>query len=119
MNIDNVYECSIYVKIKEETIGDIIQRKGMPFVNAQCEGKFVKKALVYIVQNSYSIVYADLKTGDIYKTFDVCDAEIGEMYINLAYGMKPVSEIIEHRRNNMPKRKILEKYNDVEKRGNF
>lgn len=85
----------------------------MLFAKVENKGKFVKKALVHVARDSYSIVYVDLKTGEKYKKFDVCDAKIGEMYVNLDKGMKSVSEIIEYRRNNISKRKILKKYNKL------
>ena len=108
MNINNVYIAKIYVKKNENEKADY----GKGVILTYGEGVFIKDALVYEDIESYNPRYIDLETGKEYVRFDVCDAHMGELYINLQAGLIPYTDLIENNKKNMSKRKILKKYND-------
>lgn len=116
MNLESIYMCHIYVKIREINHG-ITEENGKRFVNIESVGEAVKHTLVFKKQNTVLNAYIDLETGEEYTKFDVVDARVGEMFINISEGMIPASKIIEHKRNNMSKRKILKKYNEIKNGG--
>lgn len=110
MNINNVYLANIYVKTTEKPIPDSDM--------CLCNADFVKEALVYNKTSMYGICYVDLETKRKYKTFQLGDAVVGEMFICLEQGVTPLESIIEVNKKNMSKRKILKKFNDYVENNN-
>jgi len=97
MNINDIYEANIKILIKfdygvKETIA---------------YSKFVKKAVVY---RSDRDDYYDLSTNQRYRV-NQFECFEGEMFID-SKSMVPIRDLIDARRDNMTKRKILKKYKE-------
>ena len=61
--------------------------------------------------------FFDYKTGERYVAwFGRCDY-VGQFFVNLKKSLVPVSSIIDYKKENMSKRKILKKYKEVENGG--
>ena len=103
MNTKNVYEAEI-LKITSRKIN-----------LSDCKVKFTfqykKKALIYINEKGH---YLDLRTNERYLDDNRLKyGDEGDLYISLLY---PLSKIIETKED-MPKGKILRKYNKYRKQG--
>lgn len=103
MNINSVYECSIYQIVNYDI------EKG--YINYKF--KFVKKAIVYKNKNNS---FTDLGTKEKYK-FGYGACFIGDFFICAEDGMIPLAQVIEHKRKNMTRKKILKKYDEVKDGG--
>ncbi len=111
MNINNVYECSIFQVIDRNYTYD----SSLPgyFCYVEYKSKFVKKVLVY--KDEYNN-FIDLETKERYRIgCDYCS--IGDFFINVKKGMIPVCSVIDYKRKNMTKRRILKKYKELENGG--
>lgn len=96
MNINRVYECSIHVLVKSF----IENGKEM------CLSHFVKRTLVY---HTNSDDWVDLFTNEHYKL----GADVfNDLFITRREPIVPLSTLIDSKRSNMPKRKILKKYKE-------
>lgn len=98
MNINRVYAVVIFVNNQYQIEDDLtIFRKG----------KYVKITAVYV--NDYN-EYIDLESGEKYE-IGLSSTFLGDMYINLKYGMIPIVEIpdVKFEKNNMSKKRILKK----------
>lgn len=70
---------------------------------------FVKKTLVY--KDSYGC-YNDLKTKEQYFAgYNDC-LLIGKLFVHLENGLIPILSVIDYKKENMSKKKILKKYNE-------
>ena len=103
MNTNNIYE------------SEILRITSLKINLSDCKVKFTfqyeKKALIYINEKGH---YLDLKTGERYlEDRRLQYGDEGDLYISLIY---PLSKIIETKED-MPKRKILRKYNKYRKQG--
>ena len=108
MNIDRVYICAVYIKTIVEPngykyVGNNLMQSGLH------KSRFVKYAVVY--NNSTSMAeFIDIETGEIYKAFNVLGASVGEMFINSAKGLYPISNILREMygesKQNLSKRRI-------------
>lgn len=99
MNINRVYECEIW----------IVLDRNVDFARTKREYKctFLTKTLVYV---SDSNCYYDLSTNMSYYTdYKLCYK--GDIYIKLDT-LVPISTLIDAKRDNIPKRKILKKYKE-------
>ena len=114
VNINGVYLVKIYVKIEEKHIHSA-NRHPLDY-SVESIGSYVKDALVYNESTNYDSRYVDLKTKEVYTNFDLNDTKVGELYINLKAGMIPVKDIINFKKENMSKRKILKKYKENNKK---
>ena len=102
MNIDNIYFCAIYVKTKIEYL---------PNMDTFHRGKFVKATYVYKDMLSS---YRDLFTNEKYHSNkDICNLEIGELFINFESGFIPLRYKLNISETNMSKKKILKKLNEI------
>ena len=101
MNINNVYEAEIW------RVCDIKLSYGF---ESKVKTEFVRKTLFYKDNNGY---YVDIITKKIYvfgQKYDFID----DLFIK-PETMIPISELIDARRDNMTKRKILKKYKEKSK----
>jgi len=93
MNINDVYEAEIRIVTRSD------------YFNKCYNSAFVKIAIVYRGKHND---YYDLSTKQRYVMGrELCTR--GDMYIN-PESMVPISEIIDVKKDNMTKRKILDKY---------
>ena len=101
MNINSVYLCEIY---------RITEYNDLP---EKSKGVFLKKALVY--RGEFGTWY-DLSTDDYY-TMGPPEEDRFSLYINKYGPMICLGDIIESKRDNMSKRKILKMYKEVKNGG--
>ena len=94
MNINRVYECELWIVYKIDYFND----------NYDCS--FVKKTIVYV--DKYN-TYHDLSTKIKYPISYSCTE--GSMFIK-PDTLVPISTLIDAKRDNIPKRKILKKYKE-------
>lgn len=100
MNINNVYEAEIRIVTRSD------------YFNNCYNSQFVKIAIVY---KGKCNDYYDLNTKERYVIgSNLCTR--GDMYIN-PESMVPVISIIESKKENMAKRKILRKYKEHNSKG--
>ena len=93
MNINNVYEAEIRIVLNSDHYND------------DCSSKFIKKTIVY--KGKYNDYY-DLSTKQRYVVGSrLCTR--GNMFID-PESMVPISEIIDAKKDNMLKCRILRKY---------
>ena len=103
MNVNNVYIASIWMLVDSRLIGNFMT--GSFKMNI----RYVKTTVVYQKDGNWY----DLKTKKEYDT-NVYGLElIGTQFINFKCGLIPLSNIIEYKRENMTRRKILKKYNET------
>ena len=107
MNVNRLYVASIYVCTKSELAPKSFSLEyGLPYCVKEWKGKFCKPAIVY---HSKDNCYIDLSTKEKYKLGleDVCN--VGDMYINLKAGLKPLYEVfdVKFEKNNMSKKRII------------
>ena len=108
MDINGVYLVKVYVKTDEKFIPNI---SGHPFdYRIESAGTYLKDALGYNDSSEYVPRFIDLKTKEVYGEFSLSNVKIGQLYINLKEGITPVKNIINFKKENMSKRKILKKY---------
>lgn len=99
MNINRVYECELW----------IVLDRNVDFAKKEVEFKctFLKKALVYISDlNCYYDLSANMSYPVDYK---LCYS--GQIYIKLDT-LVPISTLIDAKRDNMTKGRILKKYKE-------
>lgn len=94
MNINRVYECEIWRVISTNIRSGNIVYKNM----------FLKKTLVYHTEYNQWI---DLSTKETYTLGPVL---FNDLFIKPDSSMIPLSTLIDTKRSNMTKRKILKKY---------
>ncbi len=99
MLIEDIYSCNVNKKENE---------KNMPFGIKQHQIKLIKKTIVRKVYD----LYIDLEDNEIYKLNIPTTANIGEVYID---NIKPISELFSIEEYDMPKKKILKRYNEYKK----
>lgn len=99
MLIEDIYSCNVNKKEKE---------KNMPFGIKEHQVKLIKQA---IVRKIYDL-YIDLEDNEVYKSNIPPTASIGEIYID---NIKPITELFTIEDYNIPKKKILKRYNEYKK----
>ena len=104
MNTNKIYLVNVYIKTSSEKIS------GIELYHEKAD--FIKKALVYDRTAMFEPYYVDLATRRKYYIFQLSDAEVGELFINMKQGLIPLENIIEINQKNMSRRRILKKYND-------
>ena len=109
MNVNRLYVAQIYVCTKAELdLESFGSKYGLPYCIKKWEGKFCKPAIVYHSEDNH---YIDLGTGEKYKLGfdDINDVGVGEMYINLKSGLRPLYEVfdVKFKYNNMRKKRII------------
>lgn len=105
MNVNRLYVALIYVCTSSELDPKSL-KYGLRYYAEEWKGKFCKPAIVY---HSEDNCYIDLITKEKYKLGlgDVCN--VGEMYINLKAGLKPLYKVVDvdFKKDNMSKRRII------------
>lgn len=96
MNVNRLYVAQIYVNYECKLESDLLFYR---------RGKYLKNALVY--HDDYHD-YIDMISGEKYK-LGIEGTDLGDMYINLQNGLRPVNEVfdVQFKRTNMGKRRIL------------
>ena len=114
MNLNKVYLCEIY-QLVDIVYNDKNSSNNNKFLRVIRDTMFIKKTLVYYSELKRE--YIDLITKEKYKYgYGAC--VIGDYYINSKKGLTPLSSLINCKRKNMTKKRILKKYNkelEVEK----
>lgn len=105
MNTGNIYECKIYQKTDE------FKRSDGKLIST---GVYVKDAIVQ--PSKYSSRYTDVQTGEEYYVgLKSCFVKVGSLYISSEHRIIPFNTLTENTRQNMPKRKVLKKYQEYKK----
>lgn len=99
MLIEDIYRCNVNKKEKEEI---------MPFGIKEHQVKLIKQT---IVRKIYDL-YIDLEDNKVYKFNIPTTASIGEVYID---NIKPITELFSIEDYDIPKKKILARYNEYKK----
>lgn len=110
-NINNVYIASVWMLVDTKVTNS---RSFFDF-DTILTSRYVKKTLIYYKNQQYY----DLITGNKMKT-SVTFLDIdGTQFVNLKDNLIPLTDVVDYKRQNMSKRKIIKKYNEIEKRGKY
>lgn len=107
MNINNVYIASIWMLVDSRLIGDFITGSFKMSI------RYVKTTAVYQKDGNWY----DLKTKKKYYDNVYGLEPIGTQFIDFKRGLIPLNDKVEYKRENMTRRKILKKYDEVKTRG--
>lgn len=99
MLIEDIYSCNVNKKEKE---------KNMPFGIKEHKSILIKRTLVRKIND----IYIDLYNNEMYKYVSPTSIQIGEIYIDK---LVPISELFSIKDYDMPKKKILARYNEYKK----
>ena len=104
MNVNRLYAAQIYVcsDIEEKMLDDSFF---FSTVERNYIGIFVKNTIVYNHNNTY----IDLVSNEIYKIGLDNISKIGQMYINLKKGLRPLEQCLEinFEKENMSRKRII------------
>jgi hypothetical protein len=107
MNVNRLYVAIIYVCTKKEIDPkSFCLEYGLPHYVNEWKGRFCKPAIVYHVKDN---CYIDIETKEKYKLGLEDECNVGDMYINLKSGLKPLYTVfdVEFKKNNMSKKRII------------
>lgn len=94
MNIKDVYLCKVYINSGNQQI-------------------FVEKTLAYWKKNG---IFIDLDSGIKYRAGFISTND-GEYFVSLKDKMESLCSVIDSKKKNLSRRKILKKYKEVENGG--
>lgn len=103
MNINNVYIASIWMLVDSRLIGNFMTG------SFKMRVQYVKKTAVYNKNGDWY----DLATKKKYNDNVYGLEPIGTEFIDFTRGLIPLNNKVEYKRENMTRRKILKKYNEV------
>ena len=99
MDINKVYEVDIY------EITSILIAKG---VVAKTQAKFIKRTVIYKNEEGY---YADLFTDEVYIVGEEHCKHSGDKFVNVKKSVVLITDIINYKKNEISKKKLIRKYN--------
>ena len=99
MLIEDIYRCNVNKKENE---------KDMPFGIKEHQSSLIKETIVRKIHD----IYIDLDDNEVYTCMSPSRAKIGQIYID---NLVPISKLFSIEDYNMPKKKILARYNEYKK----
>lgn len=112
MDVNNIYLVDLFMKVSEKYISDNKSELGYKIVH-NC--LFIKKTLACKMIVDDDFVYVDLESNETYRVSSKENSELGKLYIDTKSKIIPLSKIIDVKKDNMTKRRILKKFREKNK----